>query len=474
MTNPCTRWMALSDREALGEVLEASERAFCAEHVAGCAECTREHALYRELATLIDPAPAVLPARSMRRTWAGALAGLAVAAALLLAVILPDRPTRAWVSEGAALEVNGSLLQAGDELAMGARAVARGRSCLKVEPGVSACFAAGSSLRAIRLDARERRLELLEGKVLATLEPQPAGGSFGIVTREGSAVAVGTVFSVEVPAHGEVVTRVLHGVVAVTNRAGEERRLGAHRQMGMSGPTSELPALDEQRELALRAVAPEAASASLEAVTPAPPTPALATPETPPVITKRVQPSPTRAAAEARPALLPAKEPLRMEAARPVENSAREEPAAPAEVPATEVSTAAQPPAPEATPAARAELSPRQLLLEARAHTAGDPSRARELYRQLFASAADSAEAKVALVPYGELLLADGQARAALRAFEHYLRLRGPLVEEASYGRIRALRAVHDTHAEQRAVDAFLREYPASVLAPSLRMGEER
>jgi hypothetical protein len=508
MTNPCTRWMALSDRAALGEALAPSERAFCTEHVLSCAECAREHALYGELATLVDPAPVVAQRPVRRRGWAWA--GLAAAAALLF-VSLRAESTGARLSEGARLEVEGEPLRVGDSLAVGVLAVARERACLTVDPGVRACFSAGSTLRAARLDARERRLELIAGKVLATLEPQPAGSSFGIVTREGSAIAVGTVFSVEVPARGEIITRVLHGVVSVQNRAGEQRRVVAHEKTAMHGPTTELSTLDEAHELTLSTGAPVTGSSQPDL--PAAPALAVRKLDTPkldasklnapkldaPKVDAPARDAPTFAipvsrtsaaqvAAAAHPVEAsrarsrplqppPAPEELAEVVAVDVPSAASSAPAAtpPATEPAVEVPPA-QPPAPvvaQSPPEARPSvprLSARELLLSARERTAhGDRPRALALYRQLVATAPESAEAKVAWVPYGELLLARGQARGALSAFEHYLALHGPLAEEASYGRIRALRALHDTRAEQRAVESFLRDYPDSVLAASLR-----
>jgi hypothetical protein len=56
-----------------------------------------------------------------------------------------------------------------------------------------------------------------------------------------------------------------------------------------------------------------------------------------------------------------------------------------------------------------------------------------------------------------------------LASFDRYLAQGGPLEEEASFGRIRALRALGRSSEELVAIEAFLRRFPASPLASALR-----
>src|SRR5262249_10361396 len=117
---------------------------------------------------------------------------------------------------------------------------------------VQSCVERGGLVRISELGP-DRRLELLGGKMGAELEPQAPGTSFGITTREGSAVAVGTGFSVEVlPGDGPGVTRVLHGAVVVRPVGAPERRVGPHEMIAMrESATRPLPAADEEHDRAL-------------------------------------------------------------------------------------------------------------------------------------------------------------------------------------------------------------------------------
>jgi hypothetical protein len=67
------------------------------------------------------------------------------------------------------------------------------------------------------------------------------------------------------------------------------------------------------------------------------------------------------------------------------------------------------------------------------------------------------------------LLSAQGDAHAALASFEGYLARGGPLVREASFGRVRALRALGRLNDERAALDEFLRSFPDGQLADALR-----
>jgi outer membrane protein assembly factor BamD (BamD/ComL family) len=95
---------------------------------------------------------------------------------------------------------------------------------------------------------------------------------------------------------------------------------------------------------------------------------------------------------------------------------------------------------------------------------------ARSIYGRLIAQHPGSAEALAALVSLGELQLSQfGDAKAALKSFDAYVRAGGSLAQEARYGRIRALRKLGRHAEEQAAIDRFLADYPHSVQAATLR-----
>lgn len=453
MSTPCDRWMALSDRVALDEGLRDDERAFLTQHGASCPACGRERAVWDDLGRLLHDeelprersapqlaalpstvrsAPHVTTARPRplaHAAWAAALLLLAVGGASVT-LERPARPGAQWAqpppqavvatptaravavhlaqARAGTVELDGKVCAEGAELHVGSELFARaGAACLTVEPGVRACLAEGGRLRVATLSASERRLELLAGKLSAELLPQPAGTSFGIVTHAGSAIAVGTAFTVEVPAlGGAVVTRVLHGTVLVRSRAGREQRLTAHRATAMDGEPSGLTPTDEARERAF-----------LE-------------------------------------------QPLAAAPAVSVEALPDE---APASVPRAPARTAK-------VPLVKPTESARGLLVRAReARAAGDARAAEAAYGALLERHPASSEAQAARVPLGELLLSAGAAEGALASFERYLQSGGPLAEEASFGRARALRALGDEAGEQAALGAFLQTYPDSPLCDALR-----
>ncbi len=96
-------------------------------------------------------------------------------------------------------------------------------------------------------------------------------------------------------------------------------------------------------------------------------------------------------------------------------------------------------------------------------------------YERLVARHPGSDEAKAARVSLGRLELARGRARSALGHFDAYLASSaGPLVEEARYGRIRALRALGRHEQERRSIEAFLGDHPKSLYVARLRSRAEQ
>ena len=117
-------------------------------------------------------------------------------------------------------------------------------------------------------------------------------------------------------------------------------------------------------------------------------------------------------------------------------------------------------------------LSATALLAEAgRARGEGQLDRAASLYRRLQREFPGTPEALVSTVPLGRLLLDGGSARAALAAFDGYLRgmPRGPLVAEALYGKGRALEALGDGVEERRTWERLVTDHAGSAYAPHAR-----
>lgn len=104
----------------------------------------------------------------------------------------------------------------------------------------------------------------------------------------------------------------------------------------------------------------------------------------------------------------------------------------------------------------------------------GKTRAAMRTYRRLVERFPESREAKAALVSMGRLALKLGEPKRALGHFDAYLAASaGPLVEEARYGRIRALRALGRDAQELKSIDAFLADHGTSIYAPRLKKRAE-
>jgi tetratricopeptide (TPR) repeat protein len=104
----------------------------------------------------------------------------------------------------------------------------------------------------------------------------------------------------------------------------------------------------------------------------------------------------------------------------------------------------------------------------------GKTRAAMRTYKRLVERFPRSREAKAALVSMGRIALQHGQAKQALQHFDAYLAASaGPLVEEARYGRIRALRKLGRSTQELRSIEAFLADHGNSIYAPRLKKRAE-
>jgi len=113
---------------------------------------------------------------------------------------------------------------------------------------------------------------------------------------------------------------------------------------------------------------------------------------------------------------------------------------------------------------------PRDMLEYARSlRASGDARGAADVYRKIHADNPESPSGRAALVSLGELLLSLGDPRGALSAFDSYLAGSGALLQEAMFGRVRALRALNRTAEEQRAIERFLAAYPEAPQSRVLR-----
>jgi ferric-dicitrate binding protein FerR (iron transport regulator) len=415
MSLDCRRWIELADREAAGEALLTEEQAFQRAHVASCAECAREAAVWRALKVPVADAPqaeelerimmlatAERARRSVialaRRRKNLTLAGVALACAAALglwwnAERAPggnQRVARGTVTSGAALH---RVPAPSSALAVGGVESDAPPHCSEVIPGATVCFARGAAIVGRALAGPERALELARGRAVVSLLPQPPGTSFSLTTASGKVTAVGTIFSVEVQPDGATIARVIEGHVLVRSGgtevalvAGQALRLGEQQPTLLS---------DQERDLDL--------------------------------------------------ALLS------------LSGSTERDP-----------STASN--GPKVGDLGGAPAAPTDMLGYARSlRASGDFRRAAEVYRQIHAANPQSPSGRAALVSLGELLLSRNDAKGALSAFDSYLARGGALTQEALFGRARALRTLNRPAEERAAIDRFLAAYPTAPQSRVLR-----
>jgi ferric-dicitrate binding protein FerR (iron transport regulator) len=441
------------------------------------------------------------------------LAGLAAVAAfgLLLSFFSsskPSHPAPIAATRRALLTFSsgpsGAAGHAIGELSRGAVVrTSSGSACLRLEPGVSACLGENSELSVTETALEKRRLDLARGRVVAWLEKQPPGAEFSIATKEGRATVTGTTFSVEI-ANGVTLVRVAEGTVVTQYGAQSPRPVSAGQRLILGEANARAMSLAEaerDRSLARRGSLWSGGDAAtleiprgaadawirLDGVSLGPaPLALLVAPgqhrfevgvAERVVATNAIRVEPGKHILEVG-AILRALPPSERASdgtngtAAPMAATTGE-PVLP--LPSTTSVPFVAPPAggpssaafPDPTPDAR---SAAELLRAARALRAeGRLSETARAYALLEKGHPTSAEAIASYVSLGDVRLAMGDAAGALDAFDAYLGIGGPLAQEARYGRIRALAGLGRAEDAARATDEFLRLYPDSVQARSLR-----
>jgi hypothetical protein len=492
--------MELSDRAALGEALSNDDTRFAREHARTCTTCAAEAEVYGVLAGCLAPegardehsrtqtqgpfdlrdferAPARTTTTTRLRWGVAALGAAALAAAALLTV--RSAPTAAppappidtgvnLVLSAGQVESHGARVTAGSELAPGGDLrVAQGRACLSFAGTTTACAAENTSLSLTTSDQERRVLDLQRGAVVCRQDSPPPGVRFSVQTPRGKVTALGTVFTVELLPSSEVAVRVHRGVVEVEPTRGGRHELHAPAAAILGDDVRRVPTQDDawdgDRELVEvaqlwsdrtaapleLATAPAGARVSLDGFS--------------------LGSSPLSALVGRGPHELrvehagfePHRERFVVQGSERVALTPELRPTAPAPV-------VAPPNAPgeHATPLAAADLLARARTLR----KSGRYAEAANTYQLLRKTWPRSAEAPAALLSLADLELTRlGKAEAALRSFDTYLAAGGPLAQEARYDRIRALRQLGREADARRATAEFLRDYPGSLQAQTLR-----
>ncbi len=494
----CDRWMTLADKAAIGAQLSESERRWLAEHAARCPECGGESRFWSSLGavmtrpeTLDQPVIQLSKEVSRKRllttvtrlqgrhSWVlGLAAGIALtlSAAWLLRekpkmfVSAPAVPVARLVSIAGNVQLGARLARAG-ELVNPTQSLRteQGLACVGLDNSITACLDVQSEAELMLEDPTQLSIKLKSGRLLARLDRQPNNRTFRVETARADIVAKGTLFSVTLDAQQAVTVRLHEGRLWLRTRSNQTSDLVAPSQafiqQGIESKDWSEQAVAEDRVLLALSSLPRTGKRTRLDVTTRPngasvvvdeltlgPTPVSA------FLAQGNRLSVTMAG------YAPVTELLPKVASDTIERSFE---LAPAEIVADSQAADSRVNAPVTLQVS----SPGALLARAQALRSQGKYRDCALtYRQLVASFPRSDEARVSLVSLGELELSElGQPGLALRSFDSYLRSGGPLTREARYGKIRALQLLGRDADQQVAIGEFLKDYPNSVQAASLR-----
>jgi ferric-dicitrate binding protein FerR (iron transport regulator) len=510
----CQRWMDLADQAAVGDYLTEKDQGWLSQHASACSECGAERQFYTSLRDALGhPEMLVVPPQATASPIRGPssrrplFVGLALAASVAIAVgghmvLRRARPTSSLPSPSMTAQVRFASgeahlglapAQAGQPVPQGEHlSTGSGLACIGIASSIDVCLDGASVATFALSDPKQILVYLEKGTLMARLDHQPTGRKFVVRTAGSEVQAVGTRFSVHLADNGNTRVRLHEGRLAVRAASLVSTDLAAPVQASIAqdirvAPIAPAATVEDKHLADLVEVARPESGASLRITS----TPAGAD-----VLLDNVAIGKTpismflAAAAHVR---------LSLQGYEPISDwiaceacGLSPQPSAAGEVDSARVPTSievsdhphieraftltALPAAPPSEPPSpirhlASRVSPDQLLAKSQALRArGQYQACAQLYRRLWSEFPGSEEAKVSMISLGELeLVHTKNPAAALDAFNAYLHLGGPLDREARFGKIRALRML-DRRGEAEAETArFLRDYPTSIQAITLR-----
>lgn len=499
----CRRWITLADSAAIGEQLSDVERRWLMDHAANCPNCGGESRFWSALGnvmthsdildtSIVGISNEMHEKRSHRvamwlhgrHSW---LLGLAAGIALTVSTawLLRDKPKASWVDPGTPaaqlVSIAGKVLL-GSRPAHAGEAVSpteslhteQGLACIALGTSITTCLDVNSEATLSLEDPTQLSVRLNRGRLLSRLDRQPPDRTFRVDTPKAVIVAKGTVFSVKLDAPNDVTVRLHEGRVWLRTATNQTGSLTAPSQaviqQGIQVEAwSDQAVIEDRVLLALSGLPRTGKRTRLDVITH--PNGASVT-----VDDLMLGPTPVSAflaegnrLSVSMDGYAPVTELLPRESSDTIERSFE---LSALQTPDESLPVPADPEQKANLPTILSTASSPGALL-ARAQALRSQAKYRECattYRQLVASFPRSDEARVSFVSLGELEISElGQPGLALRDFENYLRLPGPLTREARYGKIRALQLLGRDAEQQAAIAEFLKDYPNSVQSASLR-----
>lgn len=143
----------------------------------------------------------------------------------------------------------------------------------------------------------------------------------------------------------------------------------------------------------------------------------------------------------------------------------------PSSKPRPDLPSTAPPRKPPPKPSTKPSTTPDQMLRVAQEALAQSDRRdALAAYQALVEAHPRSAEARAAWISIGRLQLRAGRAKAAIKAFDTYLKTKGgSLRQEARYGRLQAFQKQNARALERREIEAFMQDFPRSLYTARLQ-----
>ena len=513
----CRTLQELWDRETSGRVLAKSQRDLIEEHLEHCDECRFEAVSIDSMdVNGPDGPPRFLDDDIARRKWidstvaraaaagedstghrkrpmpfmrlvaAAAVVGILIGAtAMFVNGFFEGEAGHDAVSSPAAdgrIEGDGSsqltghvLLRTREESSSSVKPVGAGdslkagdgRLVVDLGAGVRLYLVAQTEVEITRLSSAGMEVNLVSGRIIASVDPMRSGPEFAVSTEEGTVVAQGTVFSVEVTADC-VRVGVMRGEVSLEEKGGSVRTIGLGQSVVMGLPVvaglcaqaeeeaqSVLKMLDmltssDSASMYLRSL-PVGAIVSVDKVT----------------IGRTPLFAAIRAGHRALELEMDGRAPVRelVELGRGTEISrvfALEE------FVDSEGAATIESSRPQGIRVVHA--TPSELLAGAQGQRASRNWKgAAKIYSELIRAYPRSVEARISLISLGVIQLDHlGQPGKALGSFGRYLSSSrsGALAQEAAWGKTRALAKLSRKQAEKKALEEFLGNFPGAIQAP--------